>query len=88
METEVTKSEAMQLTPVGVVESELKTPMLCVDKSGLSLIERLDQIKAHHRKVKDTVCKVIIYPPWAPLLDGIVRPGDVHDFMLFAIIPV
>ena len=61
----------MQLTAVGIVESEIKTPMLSTDKSGLSLIERPDRIKAHHRRVKDTVCKVIIYPPWEPLLDGI-----------------
>jgi tRNA (adenine37-N6)-methyltransferase len=41
----------MQITPVGLVRSEIKTPMLMVGNSDLKLEERMEKIREYHRKV-------------------------------------
>lgn len=71
MQTNRNQPQPMQLNPVGVVRSDIKTPMLSAGESDLSLNQRMDQIKAYHRQVKDTVLQLVIYPQWAELLDGI-----------------
>jgi len=71
METEISKIPPIQLMPVGLVRSEIKTPMLSAGKSGLSLTERMDKIKVYHRRVEESVCEIIIHPRWEALLDGI-----------------
>lgn len=72
---------AMTLNPVGVVRSDIKTPMLSADEEGLSLEDRMENIKAYHRQVKETVCELVIDPQWAELLDGI--EGFSHVLVLY-----
>ncbi len=62
---------AMTLAPVGVVRSPIKTPMLTAGEADLSLNERMDKIKAYHRRVDETVCELVVDPTWEELLDGI-----------------
>ncbi len=54
----------MQLTPIGVVNSEIKTPMLTADESGLALQERMEKIRDYHRKVQSCVCDLTVFPEW------------------------
>lgn len=71
MQTRRTQFPPMQLTPIGVVRSTIKTPMLSADECDLSSDERMDHISAYHRQVKACVCELVIDPQWAELLDGI-----------------
>lgn len=71
MEAETTDALRMQLTPVGVVRSPITTPMLTAGESDLALNERMDRIKQYHRQVKETVCRLEIFPEWGELIDGI-----------------
>jgi len=61
----------MQLTPVGVVRSEIKTPMLLAGESDIELQERLEKIREYHRRVENSICELFIFPQWEALLDGI-----------------
>ena len=61
----------MQLTPVGEVRSEIKTPMLIAGESDIELQERLEKIREYHQKVENNICELLIFPQWAELLDGI-----------------
>jgi tRNA (adenine37-N6)-methyltransferase len=61
----------IELKPIGFVRSDIKTPMLAADESGLSLTERMEKIKAYHQRVKDGVSELIIDEQWEELLDGI-----------------
>jgi tRNA-Thr(GGU) m(6)t(6)A37 methyltransferase TsaA len=71
MQTNPAQSQAMQLTPIGVVRSTIKTPMLSADEHDLSTDARMENIRAYHRLVKDSACELVIEPQWAELLDGI-----------------
>jgi tRNA-Thr(GGU) m(6)t(6)A37 methyltransferase TsaA len=71
----------MSLTPIGVVRSPIKTPMLTVGESDLSLAERMDKIKVYHRQVSATVCELVVAPQWEELLDGI--EGFSHVLVLY-----
>lgn len=71
MEDDKNKTLTMALTPVGVVRSETKMPMLSADDEDLSLTDRMENIKAYHRKVENAICQVVIDPQWEELLDGI-----------------
>jgi len=71
MENGTKKKLPMQLTPVGIVRSRIKTPMLSADEKDLSLTDRMENIKAYHRQVEDCVCELVIDSQWEELLDGI-----------------
>jgi len=71
----------MNLHPVGVVRSPIKTPMLSADETDLTLEDRMENIKAYHRKVQETICELVIAPKWADLLDGI--EGFSHVLVLY-----
>lgn len=61
----------MTLQPVGVVRSEIETPMMSADEADLTLTERMRNVKAYHRRVQDCKCDLVIDPHYAELLDGI-----------------
>jgi tRNA-Thr(GGU) m(6)t(6)A37 methyltransferase TsaA len=61
----------MQLTPVGEVRSEIKTPMLSAGEADIELQNRREEIRAYHEQVENNICELLIYPQWAELLDGI-----------------
>ena len=71
MDTNPTNWPQMQLRAVGVVRSEIKTPMLQAAESDIELQEQMDKIREYHQKIKNTVCELVISPEWAELLDGI-----------------
>lgn len=71
MEPNMNDASSMHLSPVGVVRSTLKTPMLTAGESDLALADRMEKIKTYHRRVRDTVCELVIDSRWTELLDGI-----------------
>lgn len=71
----------MQLTPVGEVRSEIKSPLLPAGKSDIKLQKRNEKIKEYHEKVKHALCEIVIYPQWVELLDGI--EGFSHLLVLY-----
>jgi tRNA-Thr(GGU) m(6)t(6)A37 methyltransferase TsaA len=71
----------MQITPVGIVRSDIKTPMLMAGNSDLELEERMEKIREYHKKVKDCICELVISSPWVELLDGI--EGFSHILVLY-----
>jgi tRNA (adenine37-N6)-methyltransferase len=81
MENSKNKWPEMQITPVGLVRSEIKTPMLMAGNSDLELEERMEKIREYHRKVKECVCELVISPQWVELLDGI--EGFSHVLVLY-----
>jgi tRNA-Thr(GGU) m(6)t(6)A37 methyltransferase TsaA len=81
MENEIKNGSPLQLHAVGVVRSDIKTPMLAAGESDLSLTERMDKIKAYHDQVKDCICELVIDPQWEELLDGI--EGFSHVLVLY-----
>lgn len=63
--------EPVTLTPVGIVHSELKEPMLRADEDGLSLEERNQKVGEMRRRLKTLVSELVINAELADLLDGI-----------------
>ena len=45
------KTQSYQLTPVGEVRSEIKSPLLLAGESDIELQERLDTIREYHQQV-------------------------------------
>ncbi len=52
MEIDVNNLPNVELGPVGVVRSEIKTPTLHAADSGLELRERMDKMRKHQKKVR------------------------------------
>lgn len=73
--------EAVTLTPVGVICSEITEPMLRADENGLSLEEHQEKIETHRDKVKAMVSEIIIDPSLSGILDGI--EGFSHILVLY-----
>jgi len=71
----------MQLTPVGEVRSEIKTPILLAGESDIELQERLEKIREYHQQVENNICELFIFPRWVELLDGI--DGFSHILVLY-----
>jgi tRNA-Thr(GGU) m(6)t(6)A37 methyltransferase TsaA len=71
----------MQLTPVGEVHSEIKTPILLAGESDIELQERLEKIREYHQQVENNICELFIFPQWFDLLDGI--DGFSHILVLY-----
>ncbi len=81
METDMNTESSMQLSAVGVVRSPIKKPMMVADKEGLTLMERMETIKANRRQVQETVSELVIATQWEELLDGI--DGFSHILVLY-----
>ncbi len=71
MEIPQEKTEPLVLTPIGRVESDIKTPMLAADMEDLAISIRKEKIKAYHQKVENNICRLLIFDQWTELLDGI-----------------
>lgn len=61
----------MHIHPVGTVSSPIKEPLLKAGKSGLERNENNGKIKENQRRIKETVCDLVIAEEWQELLDGI-----------------
>jgi tRNA-Thr(GGU) m(6)t(6)A37 methyltransferase TsaA len=81
MDPDHTNWPQMQLKAVGVVRSEIKSPMLQAGESDLELQEQMTKIRDYHQKIKNIVCELFIFPEWAELLDGI--EGFSHILVLY-----
>jgi len=71
----------MQLRAVGVVRSEIKTPILHAVESGIELREQMNKMRDCHHKIRNSVCELVIFPQLAELLDGI--EGFSHILVLY-----
>ena len=71
----------LTLRPVGVVRSEIKQPMLTATDEGLALGDRMDRIRAVHRRNQDTVAELEIDPALDAVLDGV--EGFSHLLVLY-----
>lgn len=71
----------MQLTPVGEVHSEIKTPILLASESDIELQERMEKIREYHNLVENNICELFIFDRWTELLDGI--EGFSHILVLY-----
>lgn len=69
------------VTPIGVVRSDIKKPILRAGDSDIELQEHMDKVREEHEKIKNMVCDLIILPEWTDLLDGI--DGFSHVLVLF-----
>lgn len=81
VETDLSAMEPIILTPVGIIFSEIKTPMLRADKDGLSLEEHHQTVKDHHSRVRALVSELVIEPGLTHILDGI--EGFSHILVLY-----
>jgi tRNA-Thr(GGU) m(6)t(6)A37 methyltransferase TsaA len=81
MQDQPNNALTMSLSPIGVVRSPIKKPMLTAGESDLSLAERMDKIKAYHQGVNATECELVVAPKWEELLDGI--EGFSHVLVLY-----
>jgi tRNA-Thr(GGU) m(6)t(6)A37 methyltransferase TsaA len=81
METDPGNWPRMELRPVGLVRSQIKTPMLHAGEAGIELKERLEKARENHQKVINTICELIIFPQWEELLEGI--EGFSHILVLY-----
>jgi len=81
MQTETEKWPQMQLKPVGVVRSEIKSPMLHAGEDCIELKDRLEKARGNHQKVMNAVCELILFPQWEELLEGI--EGFSHILFLY-----
>lgn len=79
--TDFPAMEALTLTPVGVICSEIKEPMLRANEDGLSLEEHQEKIEHHRDRVKAMVSEIIIDPSLSGILDGI--EGFSHILVLY-----
>lgn len=80
-ETAVSSTELITLTPVGVVRSEIKTPMPKADREGLSLEELKESAREHREKTKTLISRIIVDPDLTDILDGI--EGFSHLLILY-----
>lgn len=71
----------MKLTPIGIVKSELKKPMLMAGESDIELQERMDKIRAHHYQVEENIAELMVFSQWEALLDGV--EGFSHILVLY-----
>jgi tRNA-Thr(GGU) m(6)t(6)A37 methyltransferase TsaA len=65
--------ENIQLTlrPVGIVRSDIKTPMLAASDDGIELCQRMAAIREYHRRIKDVICDLVVAPWLIEALEGI-----------------
>lgn len=71
MDNDQNQLSQMQLTPVGEVHSEIKTPILSAGESDIDLQKRKEEIREYHKQVENNICELFIFRQWAELLDGI-----------------
>ena len=72
----------LRLHPIGVVRSEIKTPMLTASDEGLTLTERLDKIRRSVRKMRSAEAQLVIDPAMGEeILQGL--EGFSHILVLY-----
>ena len=79
--TDFPAMEPVTLTPVGIICSEIKEPMLRANEDGLSLEEHREKVETHRDRVNAMVSEIIIDPALSGILDGI--EGFSHILVLY-----
>jgi len=69
------------LKPVGVIRSEIKEPVLRSDSDGITMKEKLKNVKAQRDKIRTMTSEIVIDPSLSELLDDI--DGHSHILILF-----
>ncbi|MBF0103624.1 MAG: tRNA (N6-threonylcarbamoyladenosine(37)-N6)-methyltransferase TrmO [Desulfobacterales bacterium] len=69
------------LTPIGIVKSQIKEPILRSDSQGITLHEKLKNVKAERNKIRNMISEIEVAPSWVELLDGI--EGYSHLMILY-----
>src|SRR6056297_433594 len=75
------EANILHLTPVGEVQSNIKTPILIANDSDIELQEQKEKMRQHQEEISNSVSEVLIYPQWTDLLDGI--EGFSHILVLY-----
>lgn len=74
-------SENLILCPVGVVRSPIKQPVLKATDQGLTLTERMDQLRRSHREIQNAVSELVIDANLDGILEGV--EGFSHILVLY-----
>ncbi len=69
------------IKPIGVIRSEIKEPVLRSDSKGITLKEKLKNVRVERDKIRTMTSEIIIDPSLAELLDDI--DGHSHVLILF-----
>jgi len=69
------------LKPVGIIRSEIKEPVLRSDKDGITLKEKLKNVRAERDKIRTLISEIEIEPSLTELLDDI--EGHSHLNILY-----
>lgn len=62
---------AMNLVPVGIVNSPLKTPTMRANDENLENAHSMEDFKKKHQELENTLVEIQVFKPWEPLLKGI-----------------
>lgn len=71
----------MHLTPIGVVQSRLKTPSLGTTRDNLKRESSAETFKKQHAAIQETLSQIHVFASWQPLLRGI--EGFSHILVLY-----
>ena len=66
------------LKPVGVIRSEIREPALRSDKDGISLKEKLKNVRAERDKIRNMISEIVIDPTYEDALEGIEEYSHIH----------
>ena len=76
-----TNFQSMTLRPVGLVRSPIKQPVLQATGEGLTLTERMDQLRRSHRRIENAVSELVIDADLEGILEGV--EGFSHILVLY-----
>jgi tRNA-Thr(GGU) m(6)t(6)A37 methyltransferase TsaA len=71
----------IELEPIGLVHSELKSPSLKAGNQGIGLVQRLDRARSEHKRIKDLVSQIELRQEHLERLEGI--EGFSHILVLY-----
>jgi tRNA (adenine37-N6)-methyltransferase len=69
------------LKPVGIIRSGIKEPVLRSDSEGITLKEKLINVKAERDKIRTMISEIVIDPAYEEALEGIKEYS--HILVLF-----
>lgn len=69
------------LKPVGVIRSDIKEPVLRSDKNGITMEEKLKNVKRELLKIREMISEIVLDPSLTDLLDDI--DGYSHIMVLY-----
>lgn len=69
------------LKPVGVIRSDIKEPVLRSDKNGITMEEKLKNVKRELLKIREMISEIVLDPSLTDLLDDI--DGYSHIMVIY-----